>query len=313
MELTIPTTRRLLLAAVAGVTICSIAAPILLSEQSLHIRWKSPPDPAEADGAARPTGATWDAVRTTSPDGVQLSAWLFTPGRSNGAAVILLHGVGADRTQMLPHASYLLRAGYTVLTPDSRNHGASGGDTVTYGLREAVDVHAWADMLLARIHGARLYGLGESMGAAVLLQSLAREPRFRAVVAEAPFDTFEHVATYRMGQLTGLGQRVVWPWVRVGFFYIHLAHGLDMETASPARAIRFTKVPILLIHGDADTNIPPSESIALHAANPSSTELWLVTGAQHTRAFAAAPDEYVRHVLAWFQSHALPAGQSSNN
>ena len=42
-----------------------------------------------------------------------------------------------------------------------------------------------------------LYGLGESLGAAILIESLPREPRFRAVVAECPFDSFEDIAYYR--------------------------------------------------------------------------------------------------------------------
>jgi uncharacterized protein len=103
---------------------------------------------------------------------------------------------------MMSHGEFLVRAGYTVLTPDARGHGESGGKIITYGVLEAQDVHLWADWLLA--HGVeRLYGLGESMGAAILLESLAREPRFRSVVAECPFATFEEVARYRMAQTSG--------------------------------------------------------------------------------------------------------------
>ena len=50
-----------------------------------------------------------------------------TPARPNGAAAIVLHGVGDTRLGVLGQARFLLDAGYTVLTPDSRGHGASGG------------------------------------------------------------------------------------------------------------------------------------------------------------------------------------------
>jgi len=37
-------------------------------------------------------------------------------------------------------AKFLLMSGYTVLAPDLRGHGISGGGRVTYGLLEAGDV-----------------------------------------------------------------------------------------------------------------------------------------------------------------------------
>jgi alpha-beta hydrolase superfamily lysophospholipase len=59
---------------------------------------------------------------------------------------------------MLAHARYLLRGGFTVLMHDSRGHGVSGGDIVTYGVREAGDVDAWADFALHVCGIDRLYG-----------------------------------------------------------------------------------------------------------------------------------------------------------
>jgi uncharacterized protein len=71
---------------------------------------------------------------------------------------------------------------------------------------------------------------------------------------------------------------------------------------SPANAVRSTRVPILLIHGTADTNVPPSHSRALHALNPTMTGLWEVPGALHVSALTAAPKEYEERVVAWFRA-----------
>ena len=65
--------------------------------------------------------------------------------------------------------------------PDSR------AALVTYGVKEAEDIHLWADYLYRTQDVQNLYGLGDSMGGAVLLQSLPLEPRFQAVVAESAF------------------------------------------------------------------------------------------------------------------------------
>ena len=295
--------RRLLMAALLGVTIASVAAPILVTESALRIVGRPPPDPAEADTIAGGGASAWEPARVTASDGVVLDGWLFTPRQPNGSAVILLHGVGDTRGGMYAHAGYLLRAGFTVLDPDCRGHGSSGGSLTTYGIREAGDVHAWVDWLFRNRPIQHLYGLGESMGAAILLQSLPREPRFCAVVAECPFDTFEDVAYYRLERASGLNRWAAWPVVRIGFLYARLVYGVDLRQASATAAVRIATVPILLIHGASDTNIPPIQSQILHAANPNATTLWIVPRAVHISALGAEPREYVRRVTEWFQSH----------
>jgi fermentation-respiration switch protein FrsA (DUF1100 family) len=64
-----------------------------------------------------------------------------------------------------------------------------------------------------------------------------------------------------------------------------------------------SKTPILLIHGLADTNIPPYHSDLIQAANPAMVVLWKVPGARHTASHAAAPEEFERRGLEWFGEH----------
>jgi dipeptidyl aminopeptidase/acylaminoacyl peptidase len=119
-----------------------------------------------------------------------------------------------------------------------------------------------------------MFGLGESMGAAQLLQSLPKESRFCAVVAESPFATFREVAYARFGRQfhTGpwVGRTFFRPAVDVGSLYVRFHYGMNMEAASPERAVIGTKIPVLLIHGMQDTNIPPYHSDLIQANNPSS-------------------------------------------
>ena len=67
--------------------------------------------------------------------------------------------------------------------------------------------------------------------------------------------------------------------------------------------MRHTRVPVLLIHGANDTNIPPFHSAEIQAANPGDIVLWKVPGAVHTGAYAAAPGEFERRVVNWMVSH----------
>jgi len=79
-------------------------------------------------------------------------------------------------------APMILDRGYALRSPDGRAHGESGSDLVTYGLLERYDVLDWAHWLL-RFGCTQLYGLGESLGASVLIEATALEPVFRAAVA----------------------------------------------------------------------------------------------------------------------------------
>lgn len=272
--------------------------------------YSEPITPAEthnADSWASRNAAEFQDVKLAAPDGTNLHAWYVRPQQANGSAVILLHGVGDNLLGTYGFGQWLVENHYSVLMTDARGHGNSGG-VASYGVREADDIHRWIDWIDLQGPARCVYGLGESMGAAELLQSLPREPRFCAVVAESPFASFREIAYVRMGQPFHLGPWIgctfFRPAVDVGFLYVRLRYGLNLEAASPEQAVAVSKTPVLLIHGLSDSNIPPYHSDLIQARNPSSVVVWKVPGAMHTGAHAAAPEEFERRVLGWFAEHA---------
>ncbi len=296
--------RRLAAVATIGLASGLVAIPVVIAEGSLHISGRPTADPRVADRLARLYNAAWRAVSIAAPDGVTLTGWFFVPAEHNSGAVLLLHGVGDTRLGTTNHAEYLLRAGYSVLLPDSRGHGASGGDLVTYGLKEGRDATQWAHWMAAQAGVDRIYALGESMGAAVAIQSLAFQPGFRAIVAECPFARFSEIALYRVSQRAyGALAPIAPPIVAAVSWYARSRYGVDLMRAAPANALCDSTTPVLLIHGTADTNIPPGQSRELHAANPRTTELWEVAGAVHVASMQADPQAYQRRVRAWFEEH----------
>ena len=188
--------RRMLLFGFLNYALILVAISVGLSEMltRIHPSMRLPTPDEMARSIATSTGGEWRNAETRSFDGTQLSGWLFTPQHPNGHAVIAMHGVADTRRGVLGHAHMLARNGYTVLTPDNRAHGLSGGDFFTYGVLERHDTKAWVDWLVANVHAVNIYGLGESMGAANLIQSLPGEARIKAIVAEAPFHSFEEIS-----------------------------------------------------------------------------------------------------------------------
>ncbi|HXA52903.1 MAG TPA: alpha/beta fold hydrolase [Candidatus Acidoferrum sp.] len=288
-----------LIASAIGLPLCSI----FLAENALRVQDHARAPLEGGLAFARSTRSQVETVRIRAEDGALLEAWLFTPARPNGAAAIVLHGVADTRKGVLEHARFLLESGYTVLTPDSRGHGASAGAVITYGVLEAADVHRWADLLMERPGIVRLYGVGQSMGAAILIQSLAKERRFHALVADCPFATFEEIAFDRMAQHGARAKLLSWPLVELGFLYTRARYGPDLWRASPADALRASRTPVLLIHGTADDNIPIRHSRELHSVDPADTELWEVAGAGHVECYGRDPGEYAGRVTRFFAAH----------
>lgn len=256
-----------------------------------------------------PTART---IQITARDGALLRAWLFVPAKSNGDAVLILHGIADSRGSEVGFARMFLDRGYAVLAPDSRAQGESGGEFETYGLQEADDVHRWVSRLIQDEHPRLVFGLGESLGGAVLIQSLAVEPRFSAIAAECAYSSLARLARDRVAERLPipqqfgrlLGAPVVWS----AFLYARLRYGLDFRAASPETVIARSATPVLLIHGLDDKKTPPMHSEILAAASPRS-KLWLVPGAGHTGAYNTAPREFEERLFGFFEAYQnLPSG-----
>ena len=300
-------------AALVGVWLlgCSTIG-ILATEWALHPgrRLLTPTSEAQALSIAERNHAKLSEVSVAAEDGVTLRAWSIRPMQPNGDAVILLHGHTDNRAGMLGNAELLLTDGYSVLLPDARAHGTSAGDLATYGVNESGDVRRWFDWLQQTEAPRCIDGLGESMGAALLLQSLRTTPGFCAVVAESSFASFREASYDRLGEKlhagAWAGRTLLRPAVEAGFLYARRKYGVDFEQASPEICVAASQVPVLLIHGLRDTNLPPRHSEAIQAHSSSRNPkvvLWEPAQAGHCGASGAEPAEYERRVIGWFESH----------
>jgi fermentation-respiration switch protein FrsA (DUF1100 family) len=71
----------------------------------------------------------------------------------------------------------------------------------------------------------------------------------------------------------------------------------------PEDSAAASSVPILLIHGTLDNNIPLRHCQRILARTTSHAALWEVAGADHTASLGVAPEEFERRVVSWFESH----------
>jgi uncharacterized protein len=295
-----------LFALVLYLTLCVIGG-IYLADGTLHParRELTENEITAMHGSAHLDADLTDATITT-PDNVTLRAWTIRPHHPNGDDVLLLHGLGDNRIGMTGYAQLLLAHGFSVLLPDARAHGTSGGPLATYGLLERNDIHQWFEFLNVQDHPHCIFALGESMGAAQLLQSLDTHPHVCAVVAESPFANFREIAYDRMGQPFHLGpwvgRTLLRPLVEVAFLRARLKYHLKMDEISPEDSVAATTIPVFLIHGEVDSNIPVRHSQIIHARN-ANTQLWEIPAADHCGAISTAPQEFEHRILSFFAPH----------
>jgi uncharacterized protein len=295
-----------LFAVLAYVCVSAVAA-VILAEITLHLSKRPMVDRGLVNDAVDNLHATLHDVSLEARDGVVMQAWYVVPHDPNGTAVILLHGMGDNRAGVAGYAKLFLAHGYAVLLPDSREHGDSGGAIATYGVLERDDIRRWTEWLKSESGGGCIYGFGESMGAALILQSLAVQAPLCGVVAESSFVNFREIARDRAGSYAGFGpwfgRTIGWLPIEFSLQYTRLRYGVDLTQADPQKALRQSQVPVLLVHGARDTNISPRHSRELYQTATSHARLWIVPGAEHTGAWATMPTEFESEVLGWFSSH----------
>lgn len=245
------------------------------------------------------TGAAKEDFLVHASDGVELRGWKVRARSPSGNWILLFHGVSDNRTGVLGHAELLLRHGYNVVMMDSRAHGASGGDSATYGWKERYDAVAITDALYSSENVHHLGALGVSMGGAIALQSASVEPRIESVVAEDPFANLREVS-YDYGGLHFsplLGKTLFRPATIFAMTELGKAGGFSPDDVSPEKAVGDRPFPTLLICGTRDHTIPcrHAEDIFQRARGPK--ELWVVEGAEHASALGRAPTEYENRVI----------------
>jgi pimeloyl-ACP methyl ester carboxylesterase len=150
------------------------------------------------------------------------------------------------------------------------------------------------------------------MGAGIVLQSAAADPRIEAVVAESPFASLRE-ATY---DYAGLQK---YPWLGKTFFapgaWALLSRGVSIARfpaaeVSPQHAVAARAFPVLLICDENDVVLPCRHAEMIYAATRGPKQLWIVPRAFHTAAYGFAPEEFRRRVLAFFAAASANSAQN---
>jgi pimeloyl-ACP methyl ester carboxylesterase len=121
--------------------------------------------------------------------------------------------------------------------------------------------------------------------------------RIVAVVADSAFADIDDLIAQETARKTFLSEDLVPVFLPAARLFADRLYGIDLGDISPERDAGLLTFPILLIHGDADSRIPPSHSRRIHQRAHFGSEVWTPAGVDHVDAFLSHPDEYAERIL----------------
>lgn len=241
----------------------------------------------------RANGIPFQEIELQTSDEVPLTAWYTRP--RNKALILVAHGYGDRRSEDF----YALFAehGYGVLAWDFRGHGASGGELVTLGYNEVLDVEAALAYALTQPDVEHIGGWGGSMGAVTMIRATAEHFEIEALAVDSPFATLEDELDLRVPY------PLLNPLIR---FFAERETGLSLDLVRPVDDIGLISPrPVFIIQGMADTMVPLDSAQRLYESAGEPRQLWTEPDAPHMNMYSYYRTRYTKRVIKFFDTYLL--------
>ncbi|MCI9463792.1 MAG: alpha/beta hydrolase [Lachnospiraceae bacterium] len=238
-----------------------------------------------------------------SEDGLKLHA-TYIKGKGKDKLVICFHGYTSEGMKdYIGLSGYYLERGYSMLLVDERAHGESEGNYIGFGCLDRQDALLWIAWAVRECgEDVKILLHGTSMGgAAVLMASGLKLPaQVKGIISDCGFTSPKYVFTHVLHSMYHLP---AFPVIQIADYVNRKKAGYGMDECNAAREVKKAAVPILLIHGDADTFVPCSMCEEIYANCASPKRKVIIKGAAHaesyykdTAAYEKALDEFTQEL-----------------
>ncbi|MDR3314015.1 MAG: alpha/beta hydrolase [Oscillospiraceae bacterium] len=238
-----------------------------------------------------------------SRDGLKLNGWFFENPSPSHSYVIYMHGHGMKAADFFVFTLPFIEQGFSMLLPDARAHGESGGRYRGMGWLDCPDLLDWVDAILARDPQAEIMLSGISMGGNTVLNAagVALPPQVKCIVSDCPFtsvhDEIETVLRdmfpVPVGALAKSMGRLV-----------QKKAGFSVTEASTLEQVKKATLPLLIFHGEDDDFVPFAFGKAIHAAAASAEkQFYPVPGATHGESAIRDYEGYLRTMFDFARRH----------
>lgn len=236
-------------------------------------------------------------VHMTSFDGLSLHATYFpaieTKSNKVKKAVICFHGyTGEGLSNHMAIADYFLKHGYAILLPDARAHGESEGEYIGFGCLDRQDALGWIEWLIEECgEDIEIMLHGTSMGGATVLMTsgLKLPDNVRGIVSDCGFTSPKEVFTHVLNNMYHLP---AFPAIQGADLLNKKLAGYGMDECNAKHEVKKAEVPILFIHGSADTFVPCSMCHEIYDNCSSPKRKLIVEGAAHAESYYKDMESY---------------------
>lgn len=197
----------------------------------------------------------YETVHLITRSHLNLEGW-YVPADTARGTVILVHGLGQNKSMLLNEGYEFLYLGFNVLFLDLRAHGNSEGNVTTLGYVESEDVKLAYDYILKR--GEKniiLYGI--SLGATVITKAIHDYSLAPSrIILELPFNSVEKLFGKR-GRMLGFPEE---PFGTLVTFWASIERGFNGFGQNTSGYVQKVKCPVLLQYGAHDNIVSPSDT-----------------------------------------------------
>lgn len=211
-------------------------------------------------------------------DGTKLHGWFFKAQGESKGTIMVLHGNAENISTHVNSVLWLVKEGYDIFTFDYRGYGLSEGRATVEGVH--LDAKAAMEKVfnLPQANKGRLFVLGQSIGGAIAVYTLANSPHkvsIKALITDSPFSDYRRIAREKLGDLF-----LTW------LLQYPLSFLFD-NNYSPEKQIRkISPLPLLFLHTEEDKVVPSHHSSVLYNEAGEPKEIWITRGDGHVMSFA---------------------------
>lgn len=210
-----------------------------------------------------------------------------------GKVVICFHGyTGEGLGNYMAMTDYFLKHGYAVLLPDARAHGQSEGEYIGFGCLDRQDALGWINWTIQECgEDVKIMLHGTSMGGATVLMTsgLDLPENVKGIVSDCGFTSPKEVFTHVLHNMYHLPS---FPAIQGADLINRKLAGYGMDECNAKYEVQKAGVPILFIHGDADTFVPCSMCREIYDNCSSPKRILIVKGAAHAESYYKDMETY---------------------
>jgi pimeloyl-ACP methyl ester carboxylesterase len=206
----------------------------------------------------------YQTVRLLTKDSLSLEAW-YIPVDSSKGTVILIHGLGGNKSNVLKQADEFRYLGFNVMLVDLRAHGRSEGNITTIGFRESEDVKLAYDYILNKGEkNVILYGL--SLGSVVIAKAFYDYNIAPSrIILEIPFSNIKRLIGVR-GRMIGFPEK---PFGSFITFWASIERGFNGFKQDTYKYVQKINCPVLMQCAATDIFASPAERDVIFNSIPS--------------------------------------------